>query len=78
MLRNLFYLLVGLFGGLWLVWPGITRSENWDCATEILLKSREERTDVRALLAVSPNYLLKNKNKDPISKIRIVGDACFR
>ena len=77
-MKNIFLLFIGIIGGLWLAWPGITSKRNWSCASEIILNSKEEKTDMRAVLAVSPNYLLKRKSNSPIDKLRIVGDACFR
>ncbi len=58
-------------------WPGITVRGNWSCAKEIVVKSQRERTDFRAVMAVSPKYLLKNK-QTKLEKIRVVADACFR
>ncbi|KGG12691.1 MULTISPECIES: hypothetical protein [Prochlorococcus] len=78
MIRNLFFILLGVLGGLWVAWPGILLEENWSCAKEIVAKSQEDSTDIRALLAVSPQYLLKQKNQGSMDKIRIIGDACFR
>ncbi len=78
MIRNFLFILVGLFGGLWIAWPGISDEENWSCAKEIVMKSKEERTDIRAILAVSPKYLLKQGSQGPMDQLRVVGDACFR
>ena len=78
MIGNLFFILVGLFGGLWIVWPGIVTQENWICAKDIVIKSQREQVDIRAALAVSPKYLIKRKKLGTMDKIRVVGDACFR
>ena len=72
------FLFCGLFAGLYLSWPGIVISKNWKCFNEIIRKSSEDKVSMKAVLEVSPNYLIKSKNKNIPSKIRIVADACFR
>ena len=78
MFRNAFFLTLGFLGGLWLSWPGITSRRNWVCAKDIVLKAHEEKVDFRAVLAISPKYVLKNNDEGVMNKVRIVGDACFR
>ncbi len=89
MIRNLFFSLIGLFGGLWLVWPGISSSKGWECASDIVMNAEKEPTDSISLLesiqrklklssAVSTKTLLKADNLGAMEKFRIVGDACFR
>ena len=72
------FLFSGILVGLYLSWPGILISENWKCFSDIILKSAEDKISMKAILEVSPSYLIKNKNKKMSSKIRIVADACFR
>ena len=89
MIRNLFFLILGAFSGLWLIWPQIISTKGWECTKDIVESSSEELTDIESLveslpnkiklgLAISPKALLKRKNLTRIEKIRIVGDACFR
>tara|TARA_B100000700_G_C14888958_1_gene781770 strand:+ start:816 stop:1052 length:237 start_codon:yes stop_codon:yes gene_type:complete len=78
MIKLLFLLGLGFYGGLWVAWPGVISKGNWNCAAEIIMKSKDQRTDMRAILAVSPKYLLNDKKNGPLEKLRIVGDACFR
>ena len=75
-----FFLLIflGIFAGLYLSWPGLVIPKNWKCFNEIIAKSAEDKISLKALLEISPSYLLKAKNKTKASKIRIVADACFR
>ncbi len=68
----------GIFAGLYLSWPGILISKNWKCFNDIIAKSAEDKISIKAVLEVSPSYLIKGKNKSISSKIRIVADACFR
>ena len=77
-MRYFLFLFFGFFVGLYLSWPGILISKNWKCFNEIIEKSSDDRISIKALLEVSPSYLIKGKNKNMISKIRIVADACFR
>ena len=77
-MKSLFLLFSGLFLGLWAAWPGIVISDNWKCFRDIIGKFDKEQISFKAALAVSPNYLLKDKRKKKNSKIRFVFDACFR
>tara|TARA_B100000214_G_scaffold224397_1_gene163337 strand:+ start:227 stop:496 length:270 start_codon:yes stop_codon:yes gene_type:complete len=89
MIRNLFFLVIGAFTGLWFIWPQIITTKGWECTQEILASSNEELTDIESLveslpnriklgLALSPKTLLKRENLTRMEKLRIVGDACFR
>ena len=89
MIRNLFYLILGAFSGLWFVWPQIITTRGWECTKDVISSSNEELTDIESLieslpsrikvgLAVSPRTLLKREDLSRIDKLRIVGDACFR
>ena len=77
-MRSFLFLFSGIFAGLYLSWPGILISKNWKCFNEIIVKSAEEKISIKAVLEVSPSYLIKGKNKKMTSKIRVVADACFR
>ena len=77
-MRSFLFLFSGIFIGLYLSWPGILISKNWKCFNEIIEKSTEDKISIKAILEVSPSYLIKGKNKNISSKIRFVADACFR
>ena len=77
-MRFFLFLVLGIFVGLYLSWPGIVIPENWKCFNQIIAKSSEDKISVKAALEISPSYFLKAKNKKTNSKIRIVADACFR
>ena len=77
-MRSFLFLFLGIFAGLYLSWPGILISKNWKCFKDILENSAEDKISIKTLLEVSPSYLIKGKNKDISSKIRVVADACFR
>ncbi len=77
-MKSFLFLFSGIFAGLYFSWPGLLISENWKCFNDIIAKSAEDKISLRAVLEISPSYLLKGKNKNTVSKIRIVADACFR
>ena len=77
-MRSFLFLFSGICVGLFLSWPGILVSKNWKCFNEIIEKSTEDNISIKAAMEVSPSYLIKGKNKNMISKIRVLADACFR
>ena len=68
----------GIFAGLYLSWPGLVSPKNWKCFNDIIAKSADDKISLKAVMEVSPSYLLKGKNKKRGSRVRIVADACFR
>ena len=77
-MRSFLFLFSGIFAGLYLSWPGIVISKNWKCFNDIITKSTEDKISIKAALELSPSYLIKSKNKNMPSKVRILADACFR
>ena len=89
MIRNLFFLILGAFSGIWFIWPQIITTQGWECTKDVVASSNEDLTDIESFveslpnriklgLAVSTKTLLKRENLSRIDKLRIVGDACFR
>ena len=77
-MRSFLILISGIFAGLYLSWPGIVIPKNWKCFNNIIAKSSKDRISIKAVMEVSPSYLIKNNKKNMSSKIRIIADACFR
>ena len=77
-MRYFLFWFFGIFIGLHFSWPGILSSNNWKCFNDIIQTSSKDKISFKAILEVSPSYLIKRKNKNLPSKIRIVADACFR
>ena len=77
-MKSLFFLFFGIFAGLYISWPGILNTKNWNCFSNIIAKSREDKISIKTLLEVSPSYFINNKKENMSSKIKIVADACFR
>ena len=77
-MRFFLFLFSGFLAGLYLSWPGILISKNWQCFNKIIERSAKDKISIKALLEVSPSYFINSKNKNTTSKIRVVADACFR
>ena len=77
-MRSLLFLFSGIFAGLCISWPGIVIPKNLKCFNDIIVKSIEDKVSIKAVLEISPSYLIKSKNRNMSSKIRIIADACFR
>ena len=77
-MKSLLPFFSGAIFGICFVWPGIIKPNNWKCFKGIIDKAAEEQISFKAALSLSPRYLLKGKKNNIFSKIRIVGDACFR
>tara|TARA_Y100001970_G_C14258583_1_gene877579 strand:- start:1846 stop:2082 length:237 start_codon:yes stop_codon:yes gene_type:complete len=78
-MKNLFFFASGFFIGIWFNWPGIVIPENWECVSNIISDSQQNKTSFKAIMAVSPKFLLDGKKKkEPLTRLRVVGDACFR
>ena len=77
-MRSFLFIFPGIIVGLYLSWPGILILNNWKCFNDIITKSAEDKIPIKALMEISPSYILEGKNKNISSKIRIVADACFR
>ena len=86
MIRNLFFFSLGIFSGLWFIWPQIATSKGWECAKDVVSSSDEELTNIESLieslpskiklgLAISPKTLLKKEDINSLDKLRIIGDA---
>ena len=77
-MRSYLFFISGILVGLYISWPGILIPKDWKCFNDIVVKSTEDKISFKAIMEVSPSYLIKSKNKNNTSKIRIVADACFR
>ena len=77
-MKGFLVFLFGIFFGSWIAWPGITNLENWSCVRQIINDSKRDKLSLKAVLNISPKFLLKFESLDYASKLRIVSDACFR
>ena len=49
-MKLFFFLLFGIFFGLYLSWPGLLIPENWKCFNQIIAKSAEDKISLKAAL----------------------------
>ena len=79
MIKIIFCFSIGFISGLWLAWPGIVDRKGWACSKDIIIKTIENKTPTKAFLAISPNYLFnRNTQQRPLTKFRLLADACLR
>tara|TARA_Y100000589_G_C26877855_1_gene516733 strand:- start:83 stop:316 length:234 start_codon:yes stop_codon:yes gene_type:complete len=77
-MKNCLILLFGIIIGTCISWPGIIFLDNWKCFIKIIKKSNNNELSLKAIMATSPRNFFKSESNQNISKLRIVGDACFR
>ena len=72
-------LVLGFTLGVIAIWPGIISRNSRKCFFSILKDGIDGNIQIKTILLVNPNYLLRIKNaKNEYWKVLLVGDACFR
>ena len=78
-IKNLSILVLGFSIGVIAIWPGIISSDSRKCFFSIIKDGSDGSIQIKTILLVNPNYLLRIKNaKNDYWKVLLVGDACFR
>ena len=78
-IKNLSYLVLGFSLGVITIWPGIISRNSRKCFFSILKDGSDGNIQIKTILLINPNYLLRIKNaKNEYWKVLLVGDACFR
>ena len=78
-IKNLSILVLGFSLGVIAIWPGIISSNSRKCFFSIIKDGSDGSIQIKTILLVNPNYLLRIKNaKNKYLKVLLVGDACFR
>ena len=78
-IKNLSILVLGFSLGVIAIWPGIISENSRKCFFNILKDGSDGNIQIKTMLLINPNYLLRIKNaKNEYSKVLLVGDACFR
>jgi len=78
-IKNLSILVLGFSLGVVGIWPGIISRNSRKCFFSILKDGSDGNIQIKTILLINPNYLLRIKNaKNEYWKILLVGDACFR
>ena len=72
-------MLVGFSLGILVIWPGIVSGNSRKCFFDILKDGTDGNIELKTILSVNPNYLLKIKStRNKYLKFLLVGDSCFR
>ena len=70
---------LGFAIGIVSIWPGIISGNSRKCFFNILKDGSDGDIQLKTILSVNPNYLLKIKNaRNKYFKVLFVGDSCFR
>ena len=78
-LINTLFFLTGLSIGIFLIWPGILKSDNRRCFYKIIQDGRDGKVSIGTILSIDPNSLVKiNNAKNTYGKVLRIGDYCFR
>ncbi len=78
-LINTIFFLTGLSIGIFLIWPGILKSDNRRCFYKIIEDGSDGKVSVGTILSIDPNSLVKiNNAKNIYGKFLRIGDFCFR
>ena len=78
-LINTLFFLTGLSIGIFLIWPGILKSDNRRCFYKIIQDGSDGSVSVGTILSIDPNTLVKiNNAKNTYGKLLRIGDYCFR
>ncbi|MDC3234366.1 hypothetical protein OA980_02320 [Prochlorococcus sp. AH-716-A06] len=78
-IKNLLNLVLGFSLGVIAIWPGIISRNSRKCFFSILKDGSDGNIQIKTILLINPNYLLRIKNaKNEYWKVLLVGDACFR
>ena len=78
-LINALFFLTGLSIGIFLIWPGILKSENRRCFYKIIEDGSDGEVSIGTILSIDPNNLVRiNNAKNTYGKVLRIGDYCFR
>ena len=61
------------------IWPGVISGNSRKCFLDILKDGSDGNVQLKSILKVKHDYLLKIKNsRNKYFKVLLVGDSCFR
>ena len=70
---------LGFSIGVITVWPGVISGNSRKCFLDILKDGSDGNIQLKTILKVKHDYLLKIKNsRNKYFKVLLVGDSCFR
>ena len=71
--------ILGFSIGVIAIWPGLISGNNRKCFFDVLKDGSDGDIQLKTILTVKTNYLLKIKNaRNKYLKVLLVGDSCFR
>ena len=72
-------LVLGFSLGVITIWPGVISGNSRKCFLDILKDGSDGDIQLKTILKVKHDYLLKIKNsRNKYFKVLLVGDSCFR
>ena len=78
-IKNLSIFVLGFSLDVIAIWPGIISRNSRKCFFNIIKDGSDGNIQIKTILLVNPNYLLRIKNaKNEYWKVLLIGDACFR
>ena len=78
-LINTLFFITGFSIGIFLIWPGILKSDNRKCFYKIIRDGSDGKVSMGTILSIDPNSLVKiNNAKNNYGKVLRIGDYCFR
>ena len=78
-LQFILLLIMGLFLGVGIIWPGLTTVTGRKCFFKIIKDGIDGNVSLGTILSITPNYLLKiNNAENKYIKILLIGDYCFK
>ena len=70
---------LGFSIGVIIIWPGVISGNSRKCFLDILKDGSDGNIQLKTILKVKHDYLLKIKNsRNKYFKVLLVGDSCFR
>ena len=78
-LINTLFFFTGLSIGIFLIWPGILKTDNRRCFYKIIEDGSDGKVSMGTILSIDPNSLVRiNNAKNTYGKVLRIGDYCFR
>ena len=78
-IKKLSILVLGFTLGVIAIWPGIISRNSRKCFFNIIKDGSDGNIQIKTILLVNPNYLLRIKNaKNDYWKVLLIGNAFFR
>ena len=78
-LINTLFFFTGLSIGIFLIWPGILKTDNLRCFYKIIEDGSDGKVSMGTIISIDPSSLVKiNNAKNNYGKVLRIGDYCFR